>query len=168
MAQRPSDTRPPDFEALEFEATNFDEARQALEELPPGVAELSRRDSGQWIVRRRASLPSDRALTGGALEWLLSLPPALRPEQLSQHFPRLVNALAAAWLHPPRARALLEDLLVDRRGDRRGLPRAMHEEVHALYEHLGHAVHVPSKEEELARARRLLEAAGYLVIAPGE
>lgn len=159
----------PAFDALEFEVTDFGEARQALNELPPGIAEVAQLKSANWAERRRPARPSDRALTGAAVDWMMSLPAGLRPQKLSMQFPRVANQIAELWADTRAVRMALEDLLIDRRGGRRGLPDAAQAEVRALIDHVnlrGH--HGPTASaEELLRARRLLESAGYRVIPPG-
>lgn len=164
----PPPAAPPAFDALEFEITDFGSAREALDELPAGVAELARHSNVAWSERRRQPGPSDRALTGSTVEWVMSLPLSLRPQKLSMQFPRLANAIAPLWSEPRAARVLLEGLLADRRGGRRGLPDAVQAEVRALLGALqpGTAGGAAAPDD-IARARRLLEAAGYRVIAPG-
>lgn len=176
MSNRNAPPERPAFDALEFEVTDFGEARQALDELPPGIAELALAKSGNWSERRRPQRPSDRALTGAAVDWVMSLPPGLRPQKLSMHYPRVANQLADLWPDTRAVRMALEDLLIDRRGGRRGLPEPVQAEVQMLIDHVNqrgqvHA-HPPARgpsvsPEELLRARRLLEAAGYRVIPPG-
>jgi hypothetical protein len=163
---------PPAFDALEFELTDIGDARQALDELPPGVGDLDKFNPGYWEQRRRPPSAADRALTGVAVEWLVRLPPELRPQQLGARYPRLVNALATAWVDPARALATLDGLLVDRRGGRRGLPDAVQAELQLLRQHLQRMAPAPAapragETAQLAQARALLEAAGYRVIPPG-
>lgn len=162
------------FDGIDFELTDISDARKALDDLPPGVGELERHMPGYWEKRRQAPSAADRALTGRALEWLVQIPPALRPTHMSQRFPRLVNALATVWADAPRALAAIDGLLIDRRGGRQGLPDNVQSELKALLEHLKRSApaapagarHAPL-DEALSRARRLLEAAGYRVIPPG-
>ncbi len=171
MNKPASPSRPPAFDALEFEVTDFGEARQALEELPPGVAELAKR-SASWAERRRPPQPSDRALTGAAVDWVMSLPQDLRPQKLCMQFPRVANAIAQTWQEPSAARAAIVDLLVDRRGGRRGLPEPVQAELRALIGELQRSARSGGAggsllNDEIARARLVLEAAGYRVIPPG-
>jgi hypothetical protein len=160
------------FDGIDFELTDISDARKALDDLPPGVGELERHMPGYWEKRRQLPSAADRALTGRALEWLVQLAPALRPARTSQRFPRLVNGLATLWADAPRAVAAIDDLLVDRRGGRQGLPDDVQNELKALLEHLRRSApakqpgHTPV-DEALSRARSLLEAAGYRVIPPG-
>lgn len=68
------------------EFTDSEEARRILDSasqffLPPE----------HWTRLRRGTLPTDRALTGRAIDWLLALPPTLRPQNLSVLFPRITK-----------------------------------------------------------------------------
>lgn len=179
------------LDALEFEFTDLGDARHALDELPAGVADPGRYTPGYWEKRRRPTLPSDRALTGETVEWAIALPPGLRPRELGSKFPRLANALAAAWGDSTRTVAALESLLVDHRGGRRGLPYEVQAELQRLLDYLKHgtlpqpvapAASEPAPKavdpapipplppgityDMLLRAARLLQSAGYRVIAP--
>jgi hypothetical protein len=113
---KPSDSQ---FDALEFELVDLDSARGALDELPAGVA-YWKNVSTDWTTRRRPANATDRALTSTALAWLVELPNSVRPEQLSQQYPRVVNAMAARWPDPWARRDYLDDLLHDKRGGRTG------------------------------------------------
>jgi hypothetical protein len=82
-------------------------------------------------------MASDRALTGTALDWLIKLPAELRPRQLSESYPRVVNLIAEYWGHPERRIEVLDELLIDSRGKRQGFPPAETHELRNLRKHLG-------------------------------
>jgi len=118
---------------LDFEPTDIKEARRVLDaqslaqfDVAPLVS------SARWKTLRRLSLPTDRALTGHAIDWLTGLPPKLRPENLSVRFPRIVNALAEVWEEPDRCHAALARLLGEERKGREGFPQAVLQELVAL------------------------------------
>jgi hypothetical protein len=117
--------------SIEFELTDLENARQALDELPEGVDKLPMLTPNYWEQRRRKPLPSDRALQGSTIDWLLKLPVSLRPSELCDRYPRAANALATAWPGSERA-AVLDELLSDRRGRRRGFPPEVRSELEAL------------------------------------
>jgi hypothetical protein len=118
---------------IEFELTDLETARDALDALPPGVEQLPALMTPEyWKVRRRKPVASDRALTGVAIDWLLGLPPSLRPRVMSEQFPRAINRLAEAWSDPALRQAALEDLVVDRRGNRQGFPPEVQTEIDRL------------------------------------
>jgi hypothetical protein len=60
-----------------------------------------------------------------ATRWYAELPVEVRPEMLAALFPEIVNKLALAWPETARARALLDDLVIDRRGGRSGFPSSV-------------------------------------------
>jgi hypothetical protein len=117
--------------SIEFELTDLENARLALEELPDGVEKVPMLAPDYWEQRRRRPLPTDRALQGSTIEWLLKLPAPLRPRELCDRYPRAANALASAWQGSERA-AVLDELLNDRRGRRRGFPPEVRSELEAL------------------------------------
>lgn len=126
-------SRPPQsLDAIEFELTDFDTARQALDELPAGVEEVHRLEPGYWEARRRPPVPTDRALAGAALDWMVRLPPALRPRQLAERYPRVVNHIAETWTHPHHWEHTFDELLADTRGGRQGFPQELQNELKML------------------------------------
>lgn len=124
-----------DFGGFDFAPTDFADARRALDELPAGVTTARTLEPGYWDRMRRPSQPSDRALSGEAIQWVLSLPLQMRPKALVDRFPRIANRLAACWSRPADREALLHDLLVDRRGRRRGFPAEVTAELEVLCVH---------------------------------
>lgn len=123
--------------SIEFEITDFDAARRALDELPAGLAEVHAINSGfgNWESKRRKPLPSDRALTGEAMDWVVSLPANLRPHTACEQFPRVVNVVAASWTDLPFSLQVIDHMINDYRGGRRGFPASVQAELQALYEH---------------------------------
>lgn len=85
-----------------------------------------------WLAVRRPPRHNDEALTGTSRLWLRRLPPRRRPLRLCQNHPRVTNVLAAQWGDMAQTAALLDDLLGDRRGGRRGFPRAVVRELKRL------------------------------------
>jgi hypothetical protein len=120
-------------EGLEFELTDIEDARRTLDAESVSQFDVFTVDRPEhWKRLRRASLPTDRALTGQAIDWLLALPPTLRPQLLSRQFPRIVNALAEVWHEPEQCQAAFDRLLRDGRKGRKGFPPAVHDELEAL------------------------------------
>lgn len=124
---------PPVLDALEFELTDLDDARRALDELPPGIGAAQAIGPGYWQGRRRPPQPTDRALTGAAIAWMLGLREDLRPRELCERFPRLANALAVVWPDAAQRQRALERLVNDERGQRAGFPHAVRMELELLY-----------------------------------
>lgn len=89
-------------------------------------------DEARWLGQRRPWRHSDESLTGTARVWLRRLPAACRPLKLCTRYPRVANRIAWAWADPVLAESVLEDLLVDHRGGRRGFPRPIALELRRL------------------------------------
>jgi hypothetical protein len=70
----------------------------------------------------------------------------MQPTHLIAEYPRIANRLAFAWQDPKAVRDVLDDVLVDRRGDRQGFP--------------------PMVRAELLRIRALTDGAHSLTIRP--
>ncbi len=120
-------------ESLEFELTDFGEARRVLDSESLAQFEGATVSSPeQWKRLRRANLPTDRALSGQAMDWLMRLPPSLRPEATSSQFPRIANALAVVWHEPAECQAVLGKLLGEGRKGRAGFPPRVRDELIAL------------------------------------
>jgi hypothetical protein len=133
-APMPPKSNPPPG-SIEFEVTDFDDARRALDELPAGVEQVQTLFSGSWADRRRKPLPTDRALTGVAMDWVVSLPTQLRPHATCEQFPRVVNAIADSWVDVAFSIQVLDHMINDYRGGRRGFPPAVKQELEVLFEH---------------------------------
>jgi len=101
------------------------------ERVDPQVAPTS--TQLDWISHRKAN-PS-ATLLPAAVRWLAALPIDVRPVVLSEMFPRIANAFAALWNRPEELARYFDDLLMDRRGGRRGFPVAVLAELHALKAH---------------------------------
>lgn len=131
MTETSTSKPPAPLGSIEFELTDLENARLALEELPDGVDKVPMLALNYWEPRRRKPVPTDRALQGSTIEWLLKLPLSLQPRELCDRYPRAANVLAAAWPGSQRA-AVLDELLSDRRGNRRGFPPEITSELQAL------------------------------------
>ena len=118
--------------AIDFEAVDLDTARHALDSPPPGVEERKRLRPGYWEERRRPLTATDRALAGAALEWIVRLPPALRPRALAERYPRVVNLIAETWSTPQQWRGTFDELMFDSRGARQGFPHEIELELQSL------------------------------------
>lgn len=73
------------------------------------------------LTELRAPLgDADRVLLSDTHLWLRRIPGRLQPKQLCRFYPRVANQLASCWNDPVAFDKLMHDLLVDRRGGRRG------------------------------------------------
>ena len=87
---------------------------------------------------RRRAMPIDAPLPR-TFKWVAKLPREIQPIEVLRSFPRIANLLASAWKEPDSMHACLGELLVDRRGSRKGFPPKVLAELRALrsyYEHL--------------------------------
>jgi len=110
----------------------------------------------RWHLLRKPSRACDEAVTGTTRRWLRELPPRRRPLRLCAQFPRVANRIAWHWADFERSTEVLEDLLTDRRGGRRGFPPVVARELQGLCEfHL--QMRVETQEEGAwARAVRVV------------
>lgn len=124
--------RSPPPDSIDFQLTDFEDARHALDQLPEGLIESQRVAPDYWLTRRRAPVPTDRALTGSAMVWVMNLPPEVRPAKLCEKYPRVVNAIAVAASDSHQYQAMLSSLLKDLRGHRKGFSIEVHAEIERL------------------------------------
>jgi len=71
--------------------------------------------------KRRAGEPAN-GLLKPTFAWASTLPAEIQPRSLLYKFPRIANLLAAMWPDPVSFRRYIDDLLVDKRGNRQGFP----------------------------------------------
>lgn len=98
-----------------------------------------------------APLSAHRAPAGGqpvrlnpiSQRWLDSLPRRIRPLQLVERFPRLVNQIALCWRDHRLTDRVLASLIVDQRGGRQGFPPPVLAELMNLREY-----HADRSEDE--------------------
>jgi len=117
----------------------FDEllaGRQSEGKILPAeiVAELTqlRAHHARWHAERHGvqagshAAKSGRSDADGLLEatatWLAQLPERTRPLELARQFPRIANKLCELWKRPSVCDRYLDDLVIDRRGGRKGFP----------------------------------------------
>jgi len=93
--------------------------------VPPRAA--GSRDWSAW----RKTRTLDVALPA-TLRWGESLPDSAKASTLLQDYPRIANRIANAWRDERACLAALDDLLVDRRGGRRGFGPLVRAELLAL------------------------------------
>ena len=83
---------------------------------------------------KRASHPAN-GLLRPTVNWASALPNDARPSALLTKFPRIANLLAVLWQDPNSLRRYMDDLLVDKRGNRQGFPLDVLRELFALRAH---------------------------------
>lgn len=80
-----------------------------------------------------------------------SLPAAHRLPLLRQHYPHVVNRIAADWPMPRRMSAVFDELIVDARGSRNGFPFEAVLELMQLHEYYVGTLHPELRPELTAR-----------------
>ena len=124
---------PGDSGSLEFEKVSLSDARKALEETGPAAYAVPRKTEN-WEEKRTAT--ANEPLSDAASKWMGELPESVRPRQLAMRYARLANRLAELWDDDPvKCERLLDDLMTDRRGGRKGFPLAIASELATLHEH---------------------------------
>jgi len=112
---------------IEFEKVSFEDAKKALEV-------KTRSDEVKGWRGERAPERIEPLLDTTA-HWLESLPGYLRPVALARDFARIANRLGELWKRPARCDEYFQDLLMDRRGGRKGFPPAVAMELSRLASH---------------------------------
>jgi hypothetical protein len=82
--------------------------------------------------QRQPLTADDLKLCAEAKALLESLSPRIRPHQLPERFPRIMNQIALLWRRPVQLERYFEELLIDRRGDRQGFHFAVALELSTL------------------------------------
>ena len=131
-SNKPPTYQPSAAGSFDFQPVSIDSARAALDELPSGVARVLESVPGYWQNNRRPPLATDRALTGRAMDWAVQLPANIRPLITTERYPRIINAIAAAWPDAAARAEMFDHLLNDRRVGRRGFPIDVEREISAL------------------------------------
>lgn len=88
---------------------------------------------GDWSQSRAPLIDDDRVMQSHTHAWLRTIPNGLHPKQLCRHYPRIANRIAVNWEHLPVIDRLLTELMVDRRGGRKGFPPRIRQELERLY-----------------------------------
>jgi hypothetical protein len=100
--------------------------------------------SPDWSQHRKAQ-PAEHLLPSSE-NWMDHLPSTVFPGALASQYPRIVNHIAMAWNDRQGCQAYFAELLVDRRGCRRGFPDAVKRDLLKLLDHwYGHDASPGSK-----------------------
>ena len=75
--------------------------------------------------KRKSERRQDRVLAPATLAWAEQLPAELRPTQTLERYPWVANRLALGWDDAALTGRVFDDLLIDRRGGRKGYSRAV-------------------------------------------
>ena len=83
------------------------------------------------FTRQRKASPIEY-LFPGTQKWLDALPHRVQPHALCDFYPRIANLIAAMWQDTEGLRRYFDELLIDRRGGRRGFPQDVARDLRAI------------------------------------
>lgn len=98
----------------------------------PNEKEIAQQRAEALRLLRSPANPRDNTLSKLAQEWCERLSPHLQTRALCERYPRIANRIALCWSDPALTLAVLDQLLRDRRGSRKGFPAPVHAELVAL------------------------------------
>jgi hypothetical protein len=96
----------------------------------------------QDFTNQRKAKPADKLLPV-SIDWLKGIPGEVRPVALATRYARIVNLLARQWDDREACGAYFDDLLVDRRGNRRGFPAVVKSDISILHNYFLQSQHPP-------------------------
>ncbi len=128
---RPSWQRPSGL--VEFEYVPMSMAKAIANDLPSGVENMLDRVPGYWHRVRRPMARNDLVLLPLTMEWMRTLPKEIWPLQTGATYARVLNRIAQVWAHADQREFTFQDLLNDRRKNRRGFPEPVKQELQALH-----------------------------------
>jgi hypothetical protein len=118
-----------DAPVTEFSVQRVKVKRKREDSLPGGKSPAQ----VDYVALRRA-VPVSQPVPA-AFKWIARLPRGARPRNLLRQYPRIANNLALSWPDRKAFRHCLYDLLVDKRGGRKGFPQPVLQELLALREY---------------------------------
>jgi hypothetical protein len=83
----------------------------------------------------------DKSIDANGKMLLDKLPEDIRPNLTAEKFPRVVNKLGTLWKRPDEFVEYLDELLVDKRGKRKGFPLSVALELASVKDHYEMKVH---------------------------
>src|SRR5690348_4145714 len=93
-------------------------------QLPVAATHIRPDSEFDWNAFRRKRPPE--GLLPETEKWAEALPDGMKPKNLLAMYPRIANRLAVAWRNASDVQDVLDDLMIDRRGGRRGFPPPVH------------------------------------------
>ena len=114
------------LDTVEFQKRSIANAKREIEGEPQQVIERS------WPWMRARTQQNDNVLLDTTLSWMARLPKDVRPMVLAARYPRIANNIAGMWRRVARCEEYLDTLVVDRRGNRKGFPPDVAQELNNL------------------------------------
>ena len=121
-----------------------DQVPRAANDQRPRPGSAPAKPDADWTTNRKNE-PAN-GLLKPTFAWASTLPVEVRPTLAALQVSRIANLMAAMWPDPNSFRRYMDDLLVDKRGNRQGFPRR--------------------RAEGIVRAARLLRRAVSRYVAP--
>jgi len=90
---------------------------------------------GDPTLLRAPPRSRDKVVESETHLWIHSIPSSLHPKQLCRAHPHLVNRLAACWGDAAGVAAFMDDVLIDKRGNRKGVSDRVRTELVRLKKH---------------------------------
>jgi len=122
-----------DFPAIDPGLIKIDPPKPATSAAPTAAPHPRVRLRDTAMIQPRRQQPIGVPLPR-TLKWIASLPQEVKPLALLRRYPRIANVLALTWSEPDSVLAYMGELLLDRRGNRQGFPKAIRQELLALRE----------------------------------
>lgn len=116
-----------------------------------GVPTATAVEVQDWTRLRAPVSNKDLCLSPLARAWVEGRPPGATPQALVQTYPRITNRLALCWEDPTLALRVLDGLLVDKRGGRRGFPLTVDVELRVLQLEAKELASLPAKKRKALR-----------------
>lgn len=107
-----------------------------------------------WATVRSPVKDQDRVLQSQTHVWLRRIPSAIHPKHLFRYYPRIANRLAVNWGDKSKIEQVFEDLLHDRRGQRKGFSERVRVEIERLERFHQRKLHVNYPPLMVVRHRR--------------
>jgi hypothetical protein len=99
-----------------------------------------------WSLARRHARLEDRLLLTDTVDLLRHLPKGVRPHELARAYPRIANEIRRLWPETEPLLTYLMALMVDHRGNRKGFPVLIQEEIRALVQYVAQREDLPAVE----------------------
>lgn len=121
---------------------------------PPQAAPAAGGEDVDWVRVRSPAKDQDRVLQSPTHVWLRRIPSAIHPQHLCRYYPRIANRLAQNWGDKVEVERIFEDLLQDRRGQRKGFSERVRVEIERLQRFHQRKLHVNYPPLMVVRHRR--------------
>lgn len=122
---------------------------------PPGAEPTGSGPDADFARLRGPQRDQDRVLQSQTHVWLRRIPSAIHPKQLCRYYPRIANRLAQSWGDKAKVEQIFEDLMHDRRGQRKGFSERVRVEIERLERFHSRKLHVNYPPLMVVRHRRV-------------